>query len=159
MPRQQVRRQGTLHPFPRRFHVFSPSGTCYNIIVKAFQSQNLVKTAVRGTGCQWHLQWQAATRSTAAGGRSIEAKRGLGRVGLAACGSLGGSGGSDAWQEGVRNEASAQHTKPLFMRVLYTPRHMSLFTRKTLWFYPLTGQLCAQQLLAPDIVIHLRGEG
>ena len=115
------------------------------IIVKAFQSQNLVKTAVRGTGCQWHLQWQAATRSTAAGGRSIEAKRGLGRVGLAACGSLGGSGGSDAWQEGVRNEAT-QHTEPLSMRVLYTPRHMSLFfTRKTLWFYPLTGQLCAQR--------------
>ena len=42
-----------------------------NIIVKAFQSQNLVKTAVRGTGCQWHLQWQAATRSTAAGGSML----------------------------------------------------------------------------------------
>ena len=135
----------------------SPSGTA--LIVKAFQSKPGQNSST------WH---RLPVASTVAGCHSEHScrrqvnrgkERGLGRVGLAACGSLGGSGGSDACQEGARNEASAQHTKPLFMRVLYTPRHMSLFTPKTLWFYPLTGQLCAQQLLAPDIVIHLRGEG
>ena len=78
--------------------------------------------------------------STVAGCHSEHSCRRVNAVGAwggsaSACGLLGGSGGSDAWQEGVRNEAT-QHTEPLSMRVLYTPRHMSLFfTRKTLWFY------------------------
>ena len=53
-----------------------------NIIVKAFQSQNLVKTAVRGTGCQWHLQWQAARLPLGAQLQAGQCCRGLGRVGL-----------------------------------------------------------------------------